>query len=265
MNLNSEGNSDLPRVGEGEILDGSAKDTEEPLPLRALLTRPVVVSVANYGMFGLLNIAAGALIPLVWSTSVELGGLSMSPASIGLWMAGYGLMNGIVQFVAFPRIVGRFGPRRVFIASIVCFIPVYIMFPFENLALRHSSRGLNLETVLIIMLHLSATSFSDMGFGKLPRTLHCTRSLKWCGSIRHDIFVHILCCPQQAVSRRYEWSRADGGLDSAHGRTSCCRVVVCIITGQQHFGRKLCVCCAARPCVGWAGRRYAAPEEHVET
>jgi hypothetical protein len=41
-------------------------------------------------MVGLLDVIAGALIPLVWSTSVEFGGLGMSPASIGLWMAGYG-------------------------------------------------------------------------------------------------------------------------------------------------------------------------------
>jgi len=224
-----------------------------------------VVSIANYGAIALLDITAGALIPLVWSTSVEFGGLSMSPASIGLWTAGCGVINSVFQFVAFPRIVGRFGPRRVFIACIILYFPVYIMFPLENLALRRSSRGLNLAAGLLIMLQLSAISFSDMGFGKFPRTLHCARSLKRCGLIRRDIYVHILCCPQQAVSRRYEWSRADDGLDSAHGRTSCCRVTVCIFTGQQHFGRKLGVCRAAHPCVDWAGRRYAASEEHVET
>ncbi|KAF8267047.1 major facilitator superfamily domain-containing protein [Lactarius quietus] len=138
---------DFPRVGEGEILDGRVKDKWKPLPLRALLTRPVVVSVANYGMIGLLDMVATALIPLVWSTSVEFGGLSMSPMSIGMWMAGYGLMNAVLQFVAFPPVVRFFGPRRVFIASILCFFPVYIMFPFENLALP------------------SAICFSTMGFG----------------------------------------------------------------------------------------------------
>jgi len=81
-----------------------------------------VVLVANYGMIALLDMTAGALIPLVWSTSVEFDGLSMSPASIGLWMAGYGFMNCIFQFVAFPCI-GRFGPWRVFIASIILFFP----------------------------------------------------------------------------------------------------------------------------------------------
>ncbi|KAI9452905.1 hypothetical protein BJY52DRAFT_1418548 [Lactarius psammicola] len=164
MKSNTVVNSDLPRVGAEDILDGSAKNTEEPVPLRALLTRPVVISVANYGMIALLNMSAGALIPLVWSTSVEFGGLGMSPASIGLWMGGYGFTNGIFQFVAFPRIVGRFGPRRVFITSIFFFFAVYSMFPIENLALRHSSRGLKSAAALFMVLHLLASSFSDMGF-----------------------------------------------------------------------------------------------------
>ena len=166
----TEVNSD-PRVGAREILDGPVNDTEKPVPLRALLTRPVVISVANYGMIGLLEISATALIPLVWSTSVELGGLSMSPASIGLWMAGYGFLNGIFQFVAFPSIVGRLGPRRVFIAGVLCFFPIYLMFPFENLALRNSGHGTSVVTGLLIILQLSAIAISDMGFSKLLSTL----------------------------------------------------------------------------------------------
>jgi len=162
---NNEVNPDLPQMGEGGILDGPVKDGDKPLPLRALLTRPVILSVANYAMIGLIDMAAGVLIPLVWSTSVELGGLSMSPASIGLWMTGCGLMSSIFQFIAFPRLVGRFGPRFVSITSILCFFPVGAMFPFENLASRHSSRDTNLATVLLIILQLSALSFSDIGFG----------------------------------------------------------------------------------------------------
>ncbi|KAH9009417.1 MFS general substrate transporter [Lactarius deliciosus] len=164
---NPEGNSDLPPVGAEDVLDGPVKDTEKPVPLRVLLTRPVVVSVANYGMIGMLDMTAGNFISLVWSTSVEFGGLSMNPASIGLWMAAYGLMEGVFQFVAFPRIVRRFGPRRVFIASIILFAPVYTMLPFENLVLRHSSHGMNLAAGLLIVLQFSALNISGMGFGAI--------------------------------------------------------------------------------------------------
>jgi len=158
-----EVNSDLARVG----CDGPAHDMEGPLPLRALLTRPVVVSVANYGVIALLDMTAGTLISLIWSTPVEFGGLGMSPASVGLWTAGYGIMNCIFQFVAFPGFVRRFGPRSVVIASILCYFPIFVMFPFENLALRDSSRGLNPAARLLIVLQLSAASFAAMGSGAI--------------------------------------------------------------------------------------------------
>jgi hypothetical protein len=173
---NTEVNSHFPRAGEGELLDGPAKDPNKALSLRALLTRPVVISVTNYGVVGLLDVIAGALIPLVWSTSVEFGGLGMSPASIGLWMAGYGFINGIFQFVAFPPIVRRFGLRRVFIASILSFFPLFIMFPFENLALRYSSL---LTVRLLIMLQVSALCLGDMGFSTFPNIFVCVGSLKF--------------------------------------------------------------------------------------
>jgi MFS family permease len=108
---------------------------------------------------------AAVLIPLVWSTPVEFGGLSMSPASIGLWMAGYGSLNGVFQFVAFPHIVERFGPRRVFIVSIAMFGPMYLMLLFENLSLRYAFGGASL-TVMLIVLQLSSIAISDMGFSK---------------------------------------------------------------------------------------------------
>jgi hypothetical protein len=90
---------------------GITQDDEKPLPLRPLFTRLVLISVANYGKIGLTEMTATTLLPLIWPTSVELGGLCMSPVSIGLWMAGYGILDGVLQYIAFPRIVGHFGPR----------------------------------------------------------------------------------------------------------------------------------------------------------
>jgi hypothetical protein len=53
----------------GEIMDGSMSDEEKPVSLLDLLTRPVVISVADCGLIRLLEIIAGVLIPLV-----EFGG-----------------------------------------------------------------------------------------------------------------------------------------------------------------------------------------------
>jgi hypothetical protein len=141
----------------------SKEDSGQPLPLRALLTRPVLVSVSSYAMLALLDMAAMALIPLVWSTPVELGGLDLSPASIGLWLSTYGCLNGVVQFTMFPRVVARLGPGRVFLTSIAAYVLIYTMFPFENLAARARS-----STVwFLVVLQLASICITDMGFNSV--------------------------------------------------------------------------------------------------
>ncbi|KAH9039468.1 MFS general substrate transporter [Lactarius deliciosus] len=140
------------------------KGPEKPPPLRSVLTRPVLISISSYAMLSLLVTAAHALIPLVWSTSVEFGGLGLSPASIGLWMSGYGWINGIVQYVLFPRFVSRFGPRSVFLTSVSMCALIYAIFPFENLALRHASGGSKVAERPLIMLQLLSVGFAEMGY-----------------------------------------------------------------------------------------------------
>ncbi|KAH9020406.1 hypothetical protein EDB85DRAFT_530798 [Lactarius pseudohatsudake] len=118
-------------------------------------------------MLALLSMAAVALIPLVWSTSVEFGGLGLSPASIGLWMSGSGCVNGVVQYVFFPRFVSRFGPRAVFLASISMCALIYALFPFENLASRHTFGGSKATERLLIVLQLSSLSIAQMGYSTI--------------------------------------------------------------------------------------------------
>jgi MFS family permease len=132
-----------------------------------MLTRPVLITVASYAMLAFLEMSSLALIPLVWSTPIEFGGLNLSPLSIGLWTSAFGCISGILQFVLFPRAVGRFGVRPVFVAGVATCAVVFAMFPLENLVLRHSVEGRQNMTVwLLILLQLGSLSINKMGFGK---------------------------------------------------------------------------------------------------
>ncbi|KAI0250883.1 MFS general substrate transporter [Lactifluus subvellereus] len=158
-------NRDAPLEDSSDVLNASQKAAQEPLPLRSVLTRAVVISVVNYAMLSFLEMISLALIPLIWSTPIEFGGLDMSPASIGLWISAYGVMDGIFQFAFFPRIVGRFGPRLVFLTSIAAYAIIYTMFPFENLALRHAAVGGPTVIVwLLVFLQLWSLGVSNMGY-----------------------------------------------------------------------------------------------------
>jgi hypothetical protein len=121
--------------------------------------------MANYAMLSFLEMSAMTLIPLIWSTPGELGGLNFSPASIGLWMSVAGCTEGIFQFAVFPRVVGRFGMRRVFVSSIAIAAVIFAMFPLENLVLRHT--GPNAMIGLLIVLHFLSLGVHGMGFGKI--------------------------------------------------------------------------------------------------
>jgi hypothetical protein len=117
-------------------------------------------------MLALLTIAADSLIPLVWSTSVELGGLGLNAASIGSWMSVYGCTAGVVQYFFFQRLISRLGPRGVLLISISVCALIYVVFPFENLALRHASSGPRVAEGVLIMLQLTSLGIAQMGYGK---------------------------------------------------------------------------------------------------
>ena len=160
-------NSDTPHgeAGDSPNPDTIPDESNKPLPLRSVLTKPVIVSVANYAMLALLNAVAMSYIPLVWSTPVEYGGLSMGPASIGLGLSLYGSMGGIFEVTCFPYLVNRFGLRRVFLSSIILGAVIYAFFPFENLAMVVGG-GPNAVVWLLIMVQMSSLCVLDMGYSK---------------------------------------------------------------------------------------------------
>ncbi|KAI9455164.1 MFS general substrate transporter [Lactarius psammicola] len=144
------------------VITGLYLEERSHLPLRSVLTKPVVITVANYAMLAFLDAVAISFIPLVWSTPVEYGGLNLSPASIGSWLSVYGSIGGVFQFLFFSHFVSCFGLRRVFVFSIVSCAAIYAIFPFENLAVM-AGDGPNLVVWLLIVLQLSSWCIFDMG------------------------------------------------------------------------------------------------------
>jgi hypothetical protein len=165
-------NSDAPPEESGD--SSSPNEPEKPPPLRSLLTKPIVVTVINHAMLALLNVVAVTYTPLVWSTPVVFGGLNLSPASIGLWLSVYGGMNGIFHSTFLPHLIRRFGLRGVFISSIVACAAIFVIFPFENLALRvvaTSGSSSNAALWLLVILQLSSICVSEMGY-RTPFAAH---------------------------------------------------------------------------------------------
>jgi len=132
--------------------------------MRALLTYPVLISIANYSALSLLDIALWALLPLFYATPLALGGLALSPATIGLAMGVFGLSNGLIQGCFFSKLVERWGPKRIFVAGMASFVVIFGMFPVISAAARRSG-GVTAGVWALMVGQLVVCVLMDMCFG----------------------------------------------------------------------------------------------------
>jgi MFS family permease len=129
--------------------------------LRSLLTPRVLIAAGNYAFLSLVEIAFRAIQPLFFSTPIELGGLGMSPSTIGQILSAYGVLNGVFQVLFFARIHDYWGSKKVFVAGIVSAFPVFAAFPLMSYIAK--TQGLStmvwavvaFQTVISIGLNLS--------------------------------------------------------------------------------------------------------------
>ncbi|KAG2151375.1 MFS general substrate transporter [Suillus clintonianus] len=136
------------------------------MPLRSLLTPAVVIPIANYAMLAFLDVSWRVLLPLYLSTPTYLGGLGFDPASIGSWLALFGIVDGVFQAFFFAKIVDWIGPKRLFCVSASCYVPVMAMFPIISWLLR--ARGEVDGTVMFALLcQLVMAVIWDMGYGTI--------------------------------------------------------------------------------------------------
>lgn len=157
---------DVPIVNSGaeHSAQGVSDLRNEPVAIRNLLARwPVVLSVANYATLALLDISYRAVQPLFLSTPIELHGLGVSPATIGLVLGAFGIANGLFQLAFFAKIVERWGAKTLFLYGMTAFIPLFALYPIINLVARHY--GIGTRVWSLICLQLCIQVLMDMSFG----------------------------------------------------------------------------------------------------
>ncbi|KAG6839828.1 hypothetical protein C0991_011274, partial [Blastosporella zonata] len=149
---------------ESQVSVSDITDAEQPLSLRSLLTRKVVVAAGNYAFFAMIDVAFRVIQPLFLSTPIELGGLGLSPPEIGKILSVYGLLNGVFQMLFFARIHDRIGSKMTFMAGIVSAFPCFLAFPI----ISHMAKTQGLSTLVWCAVALQ-TLFSilmNLSFGE---------------------------------------------------------------------------------------------------
>ena len=152
-------------------------------PLRAVLTRPVVLSIVNCFLLSFMDMALRCLQPLFFATPIHLGGMGLPPPTIGLCLGIFGLLDGAVQGLFFAKVIRRVGLKRLFLMSLFCFVPLFALFPIINHFARKWGRSPAVWTLVI--LHLLLNCVTEMAFGRCPlpnsrqRNSHDSRSICW--------------------------------------------------------------------------------------
>ena len=144
--------------------------------LTLLKTYSVMIPVVNYGMLGLLDIGLLALLPLFYSSPIEIGGLGFPPAVIGTALATFGIVNGIVQASFGAKLIDWFGPKRMFCLAVLFFYPLTFLFPIMSAVVTVQGKVGPITWVLIFM-QLSSMVFTDLAFRTLTRSLRGSISL----------------------------------------------------------------------------------------
>ncbi|KAF9035152.1 member of major facilitator superfamily multidrug-resistance, DHA1 sub-family [Panaeolus papilionaceus] len=134
---------------------------EKPLPLRALLTRRVILAAANYASMSLVEISFRAVQPLFLSTPIHLGGLGLPLPTIGKILGAYGILSGLFQAFCFGKIHDRWGSKKVFMFGVGSAVPMFVLYPLMNrMAVVGGVSGMvwvaiGTQTVLSVFLNMS--------------------------------------------------------------------------------------------------------------
>lgn len=155
---------------EGRAPPENSNDPKPTAP-RGLLTQDVVIVLVNYAIFTSLALAFDVLIPLMWSTSLEHGGLGFTPYKIGLTMCIYGVINASIQLSFLGRILKRFGPQRVYSASAASLLLAFGGFPVAGFfAKRAGGADWKVWTVIAVQLFAQMMGCAAYGQSFPPRS-----------------------------------------------------------------------------------------------
>ena len=126
----------------------------QPPPLRTLLLMPrVSIVLINFGFFSFCDMSRRILTPLMWSTSLEHGGLGFTPYTIGLAMGISAVVKIFFQATFLGKAIRYFGAKKLFTVSLVALLVALACFPLEKYIAQHTG-GTDWQVWTVITIHL---------------------------------------------------------------------------------------------------------------
>lgn len=154
----SEGNRVSTNHG---ITSESPDDTEHDSTVffKDIFTRRFRLTLLNYGAMAFVDMAVTALVPLMFSTSVDSGGLGLTSTEIGIVLGIRGVTGAFLPFCVAP-IIRKHGPRKVFIWTFSGAGVGVMFFPLLSVIVKTGRMKLLWFTIVLQVMLTSLTMAS---------------------------------------------------------------------------------------------------------
>ena len=180
------------------------EERPEPLPLKELLTYPVVLSVFNYASLAFVDVMFISLLPLFMAMPIELGGLGFTPMAIGYVLGVLGVWSGLFSMLFTGRLLHRFGERKMFIVGMLGFSVNFAMLPLINIVANRT--GVTWVVWCLFAFSLSLFPVMDTCYSKskskVRRAVLTERQAVYSFSLRHHPPTKIHSALRTASRRR---------------------------------------------------------------
>ncbi|KZP04403.1 hypothetical protein FIBSPDRAFT_968162 [Athelia psychrophila] len=144
----------------------SALESQGALPLRALMTRHILVLLLNSAFVGGTEAACGVLLTLMYPTEIEYGGLGLSSYTIGVIMSFIGIMLGVSSLIIYPWLMARYSAKQVYRVCYAGYLASPILFSLMNFIARRRG-AVDTPVWVLIGLQLLTGSVSVHAFGTM--------------------------------------------------------------------------------------------------
>ncbi|KAG2040000.1 major facilitator superfamily domain-containing protein [Suillus americanus] len=137
--------------------------SNKPVPIRALFVRQVLIATGSYASVALIDIAFRTVQPVFYATPISLGGLGLDTPTIGTILAVQGIVNGVMQPLAFARLHDIMGAKKLWLFAVTCALPMVALLPVSNTLARSS--GIIQSVWSLVALQVALMSCITFAYG----------------------------------------------------------------------------------------------------
>ena len=135
-----------------------------PPPFSALLVPRVLLPIVVSMFQALIDMSSLVILPLMYSTSIPLGGLGFDAYRIGMLLGISGVVNSVATWFMLGRAVRAFGARAVHIFSYSTFLLQIVLFPVMSFLAQRSGE-VHGTAWAVITVQLMCRVVNGMSYG----------------------------------------------------------------------------------------------------